>query len=143
MRSSFRILVALGLVLGTGGARLAAQDALSRVGAGTQVRSVELEFRGKSSLDPKVLRQKIALTGQGSLVGLRRALKFIPLVPAVGSHPFDPTEMARDVVRLRNYYQRSGFPKVDVTYRAKYQAKSDVIEVIYQIAEGPPLEVTG
>jgi outer membrane protein assembly factor BamA len=59
----------------------------------------------------------------------------------VGSHPFDPVEMGRDVARLRHYYQRSGFPKADVDYQAKYQAKSDVMWVTYRIAEGPPLTV--
>ena len=71
------------------------------------------------------------------MVGLRRLLGFIPFVPPVGAHPFDPTEMARDVVRLRHYYARSGFPKADVAYQAKYHAKSDVVNVTYRIAEGP------
>lgn len=118
---------------------LAAQDALNRVGAKTQVRTVEFQFEDKSSLEEDQLRKKIALTGQGGMVGLRRLLGFIPFVPPVGAHPFDPTEMARDVVRLRHYYQRSGFPKADVGYLAKYQAKSDVVKVTYRIAEGPPL----
>jgi outer membrane protein insertion porin family len=122
-------------------APLAAQDALNRVGPKTQVRSVEFEFKDKSSLDPAVLRQKIALSGQGSMVGVRRLLSFIPLVPPVGSHPFDPTEMARDVVRLRHYYQRSGFPKADVDYLARYKAEPDLVEVTYVIAEGSPLAV--
>lgn len=132
-------LLALGLPAATG--PLAAQDALNRVGPHTQVHSVEFEFKDQTSLDPSVLRQKIALTGQGSMVGLRRALRFVPMVPPVGSHPFDPTEMARDVVRLRRYYQRSGFPKADVDYEARYQAKADLIDVTYVIVEGPPLEV--
>jgi outer membrane protein assembly factor BamA len=120
---------------------LHAQDALNRVGPKTQVRSVEFQFEARSSLDPDQLRQKIALSGQGSMVGLRRLLGFIPFVPPVGSHPFDPTEMARDAVRLRHYYERAGFPKADVDYQAKYQAKSDLVEVTYRIAEGPPLKV--
>jgi outer membrane protein insertion porin family len=130
-------LVALPLAAGT----LRAQDALNRVGPKTQVRSVEFQFEDKSSLDPDQLRQKIALTGQGSLVGLRRLFGWIPFVPPVGSHPFDPVEMGRDVVRLRDYYQRSGFPRADVDYHAKYQAKPDVVEVTYRITEGPPLKV--
>jgi len=120
---------------------LAAQDALSRVGSKTQVRSVEFQFEDSSSLDPDQLREKIALTGQGSMVGLRRLLGFIPFVPPVGAHPFDPTEMARDVVRLRHYYARSGFPKADVAYQTSYHAKSDVVNVTYRIAEGPALAV--
>jgi outer membrane protein assembly factor BamA len=44
-------------------------------------------------------------------------------------------------VRLRHYYQRSGFPKADADYRARYKAEPDVVEVTYLIAEGPPLRV--
>jgi outer membrane protein assembly factor BamA len=129
--------LAVGLLLGA--APLAAQDALTRITPKTQVRSVEFQFRGKSSLDEEDLRHEIALTGQGSMVGLRRLLSWIPFVPPVGAHPFDPTEMGRDVVRLRHYYQRSGFPRADVDYDAKYRAKADVVKVTYRIAEGPPL----
>ncbi|MGH7525842.1 MAG: BamA/OMP85 family outer membrane protein, partial [Gemmatimonadales bacterium] len=120
---------------------LQAQDALNRVGPDTEVRSVELRFEGNESLDEAVLRQKIALTGRGGMVGLRRFFGFIPFVPPVGAHPFDPPEMQRDVKRLRNYYRRSGFPRAEVQYDARYQAKSDLVEVTYVIAEGPPLEV--
>jgi len=133
--------VALAAALLLCGTPLAAQDALSRVGPKTQVKSVEFHFEDSSSLDPEQLREQIALTGQGSMVGLRRRLGFIPFVPPVGAHPFDPTEMARDVVRLRHYYARSGFPKADVAYQAKYHAKSDVVNVTYRIAEGPALTV--
>ena len=122
-------------------AALQAQDALNRVNTDTEVRSVEFRFEDRASLDADVLRQKIALTGQGGMVGLRRLFKFIPMVPPVGAHPFDPLEMQRDVVRLRNYYQRSGFPKADVRYDATYQAKSNLVKVAYVITEGPPLKV--
>jgi outer membrane protein insertion porin family len=130
------LLALLGRVAG-----LQAQDALNRVNTDTEVRSVEFRFEDRSTLDDEVLRQKVALTGQGSMVGLRRLFKFIPLVPPVGVHPFDPLEMQRDVVRLRNYYQRSGFPKADVRYDATYQAKSNLVKVAYVITEGPPLKV--
>lgn len=115
------------------------QDALNRVGPGTEVRSVEFRFLGTESLDQDVLRQKIALTGQGSMVWFRRLFGFLPFVPPVGAHLFDPTEMQRDVVRLRNYYHRSGFSRVDVHYEASYEAKSDEIAVTYVIDEGPPI----
>jgi outer membrane protein insertion porin family len=132
---------ALVLALMARGGGLCAQDALNRVTPTTNVRSVEFRFVGKQSLDPDVLRQKIALTGQGSMVGLRRIFGFLPFVPPVGMHTFDPVEMERDVLRLRNYYQRSGFPRVDVHYEAKYQAKANVVKVTYVIAEGPPLRI--
>src|SRR4029077_2448964 len=131
--------VVMALVGGAG--PLAAQDPLSLVGPKTQVRSVEFAFTEKSSLDEDQLRQKIALSGQGGMVGLRRAFGWVPLVPPVGSHPFDPTEMAPGGGRLPRYYERSGFPKADVDYRATYEAKADVVSVTYRIAEGPPLTV--
>jgi hypothetical protein len=56
-RGTRRDLFALGLILFAVTAPLAAQDALNRVGPKTQVRSVEFEFKDKSSLDPAVLRQ--------------------------------------------------------------------------------------
>jgi outer membrane protein assembly factor BamA len=131
--------VSLAAALLLAGGPLAAQDALTRITPKTQVRSVEFDFLGKSSLEEEQLRQKIALTGQGSMVGLRRLFSWIPFVPPVGAHPFDPIEMGRDVVRLRHYYQQSGFPKADVDYDASYRSKSDVVKVTYRIAEGPPL----
>ncbi|HEX3275477.1 MAG TPA: BamA/TamA family outer membrane protein [Gemmatimonadales bacterium] len=134
-------LAGLTLVAALAAVPLQAQDALNRVTPKTQVRSVEFRFEDGPSLDEDQLRQKIALSGQGSLVGLRRTFGFIPFVPPVGAHPFDPTEMARDVVRLRRFYQQSGFPRAEVDYQAKYQAKPDVIEVTYLIDEGPPLAV--
>ena len=132
---------ALALALAGSAGAAGAQDALNRVGPRTEVRSVEFRFEGQSSLDEDLLRQKIALTGQGSLAGLRRFFGFIPFVPRVGTHEFDPVEMQRDVVRLRNYYQRSGFPEADVHYDARYQAKSDEIKVTYVVTEGPPLRI--
>ena len=132
---------ALALLLFGRAAPLHAQDALNRVGPGTEVRSVEFRFQGKQSLDEDVLRQKIALTGRGSMAGLRRVFGFLPFVPPVGAHLFDPTEMQRDVVRLRNYYHRSGFARADVGYEARYKAKPDEIRVTYVIDEGPPIMV--
>src|SRR6185437_12224100 len=49
--------------------------------------------------------------------------------------------MQRDVVRLRHYYQRSGFARVKVRYDARYEAKSDQIRVTYVIDEGPPITI--
>jgi outer membrane protein insertion porin family len=131
--------LALALLALAAPGRLAAQDALNRVGPKTQVRAVE--FEGASSFPESQLRNQIALTGQGGMVGLRRLFGFIPGVPPVGSHPFDPTEMARDAIRLEHYYHRSGFPRADVEYDARYRAKSDAVRVTYRIDEGPPLEV--
>jgi outer membrane protein assembly factor BamA len=139
VRTSHGAALALALIARAG--PLVAQDALNRVNPATEVRSVEFRFNGKASLNEQVLRQKVALTGQGSLAGLRRLFSFIPFVPPVGAHQFDPVEMQRDVVRLRNYYHRSGFPRVDVRYAARYRADANAVRVAYLIAEGPPITI--
>jgi outer membrane protein insertion porin family len=135
-----RSAIALGL-LAAAGAPLYGQDALSLVGPRTEVKSIEFRFHGKRTLAEKDLRRSIALTARGGMVGIRRFFGFLPFVSPVGVHPFDPLELQRDVVRLRNHYQRSGFLKVDVKYDVRYEAKSDLAEVAYVIDEGPPLLV--
>ena len=120
---------------------LQAQDAPSLVGPRTEVKSIEFRFEGKQTLAEEDLRRKIALTARGGMVGVRRFFGFLPFVPPVGVHPFDPLELQRDVVRLRNHYWRSGFRKADVKYDVRYDAKSDLVQVVYVIEEGPPLLV--
>jgi outer membrane protein insertion porin family len=122
-----------------GGAR--AQDALSGVGPGTQVRSVKFVFEGKHILNEKDLKTQVAITGQGKFVGLRKALAILPLIPPVGPHPFDPVELQRDVVRLREFYRDEGFLHADVRYDVRYDAEPDLVWVTYRVTEGPPLTV--
>jgi len=128
-------------VLAAASAALHAQDALSLVGPRTEVKSIEFRFEGKRTLAEEDLRPKIALTARGGMVGIRRFLGFLPFVPPVGVHPFDPLELQRDVVRLRNHYWRSGFLKADVKYAVRYDARSDLVQIAYIIDEGPPLLV--
>lgn len=135
-----RAVIALALLTATAPA-LRAQDALSLVGPRTEVKSIEFRFVGRHTFDEKDLRRKIAHTERGSLVGLRRFFAFLPFVSPVGVHPFDPLELQRDVVRLRNYYQQSGFLKADLSYDVRYEAKSDLVKVAYVIKEGPPILV--
>jgi len=123
------------------GRSVAAQDALTLIGPQTQVKSIEFRFEGKHALQEEDLRKKIALTAEGSMVGLRRFFDFLPFVPSVGRHPFDPLELQRDVVRLRNHYHRSGFLKADVSYDVRYRAKPDLVRVTFVIREGPPVLV--
>ncbi|HYF40074.1 MAG TPA: BamA/TamA family outer membrane protein, partial [Gemmatimonadales bacterium] len=116
-----------------------AQDALTLVGQETQVKSIEFRFEGKQTLLEEDLRRRIALTERGGMVGLRRFFSFLPFISPVGVHPFDPLELQRDVVRLRNHYGRSGYLKAEVSYDVRYDAGSDLVEVAYVIDEGPPL----
>ncbi len=135
-----RVTLAAALLLATA-LPAGAQDALSRIGAKTQVSSIDFRFEGSQTLPVEDLRERIALTAKGSLAGLRSFLGFLPFVPPVGEHHFDPLELQRDVIRLRHYYQRSGFPHADVRYDVHYNAKSDQVKVTFVIREGPPLTV--
>jgi outer membrane protein insertion porin family len=128
-------LAALALVA----APLAAQDALSGVGPGTQVNKIQFRFLGEHTIQEKDLRPLIALTAPG---GIRRALGFLPFV-SPGDHPFRPVELQRDVVRVRNLHHRNGFLDAKVDYDVTYKAKDDLVDVTFVIEEGPPLLVRG
>ena len=125
------------LALVAGPAR--AQDALTLVGSKTEVKSIDFRFEGTETLPEEDLRRRIALTGRGGMVGLRRFFGFLPFISPVGVHPFDPLELQRDMVRLRNHYHQSGFLKAEITSDVRYDAKSDLVQVTYVIDEGPPL----
>ena len=77
----------------------------------------------------------------GGHVGLRRFFRFLPFVSPVGDHPFDPAELQRDVIRVRNRYRESGFPKAQVHYEVEYHEKGDNVDVTFVVKEGPPLVV--
>jgi outer membrane protein insertion porin family len=138
MRSSPAAAI-LSLVLAA--APLGAQDALTGVGSGTQVSGIEFRFTGGQALRERDLRAHIALTERGGMVGLRRVFGWLPLVSPVGDHPFDPVELQRDVVRLRNIYVRSGFLDAKVDYDVRYDAEKDLADVTFLIEQGPPIEL--
>jgi outer membrane protein insertion porin family len=122
-------------------APLAAQDALSGVGPATEVSKIEFRFTGEHAIQEKDLRSRIALTARGGMVGLRRALGFLPFISPVGQHPFRPIELQRDVVRLRNIFIRFGYLDADVDYDVRYDAEDDLVDVAFVIEEGPPLQL--
>jgi outer membrane protein insertion porin family len=130
--------LAVGLALP---AALRAQDALTGIGEGTEVGAIEFRFEDHQTLPEEELQQRIALTEPGGLAGLRNALDFIPLIPPVGVHPFDPLELQRDAIRLRHHYNRSGFPRARVRYDVRYDAKADRVHIAFVIREGAPLLV--
>jgi outer membrane protein insertion porin family len=120
---------------------LRGQESLTRIGPKTEVRSISFRFEDKNDLREDDLRTRISLTPQGSMVGLRRFFGFLPFVPPVGAHPFDPLELQRDVIRLRNRFHRAGYPKAQVKYDVTYHSKQDVVDVGFVIRAGSPLMV--
>ena len=118
---------------------LPAQDALTGVGPGTQVSSIEFRFVGEQAFTAEELQPHIALTERGGMIGLRRLFGFLPFVTPVGEHPFEPIVLQRDVVRLRNIYVREGFLDVKVDYDVTYDAEKDLVDITFVIEQGPPL----
>jgi outer membrane protein insertion porin family len=120
---------------------LAAQDALSGVGPATQVRRIEFRFVGEHTVEEKDLRPRVALTARGGMVGIRKALAFLPFISPVGAHPLRPVELQRDVARLRNLYTRSGYLNAKVDYDVRYDAEEDLADVTFILEEGPALQL--
>jgi outer membrane protein insertion porin family len=138
MRSSAAAAVLALLLVGQ---PLAAQDALSGIGPGTQVRSIQFRFTGEQDFQEKDLRPHIALTERGGMVWFKRLFGWLPLVGSVGDHPFAPVELQRDVVRIRNIYVRAGFLDAKVDYDVDYEAEKDLVDVAFLIEQGPPVQL--
>src|SRR5262245_6236882 len=114
---------ALGVVIaaaGLSGPVAAQDDALIGIGSGTEVRKIELDFQGEHRLTEAELRSQMALSKRPSMVFLHKALGWFPLIGPVGAHPFDPLNLQRDVVRLRDLYHRNGYLDALVTYDIAY-----------------------
>ena len=129
------ILLALSQLIAFG--TLAAQDSLLAIRPDAQVGSVEFRFPGTRSFSQAELSSRIALRGRGSLYDVRKLLGKLPLVPSPGRYGFDPVELQKDVVRLRQFYRRAGFSRPHVDYEVHTNDPGTVVEVSYVIDEGP------
>lgn len=142
LRSALRpaVGIALGLVaLAAAPPSLAAQAPLFLVGPETEVADVAFRFENDGSLEPKALRQELAVRGPGFLYGTRSILGKLPLIPTPSRNLFDPPSLLRDVVRLERFYRDEGFPDVSVTYDAVLDTADNAVDVTYVIEEGRPL----
>jgi outer membrane protein insertion porin family len=120
----------------------AQHDALNGIGAGTEVRTITFDFQGEHRLTEAELRSQLALTPRPSMIFLHKVLGWFPLIGPVGAHPFNPLELQRDVVRLRNLYQRNGYLGAQVIYDVTYDAEPDLVDITYHVREGPALQLT-
>ena len=139
-----RAVVSVGLALGawTGSPCSGhAQAPLFLVDPSTQVRSLEFDFDGGRTFSRSALESRVALTSRGALAGLRGALSFLPLLPPVGEHLFDPVELHRDVRRLERFYQGSGFLGTDVQYDVRLDTAANLVDVRFMIREGRPVRL--
>jgi outer membrane protein insertion porin family len=114
-------------------------DPLVGIGPGTEVDQIAFDFQGEHRLNEAELRTQLALTERPSMIFLHKILGWFPLIGPVGAHPFDPLELQRDVVRLRNLYQRNGYLRAQVHYDVRYDADKDLVAITYHVREGEPL----
>lgn len=114
-----------------------AQDSLIIVRPGAQVGSVDFKFTGKHSFLASELNRQIELRGRGSFYGFRRLVGKLPFISEPASYPFDPIELQKDVVRLRRFYQQSGFVRPGVDYRVWTKSDGSLVDVDFVINEGP------
>lgn len=94
-----------------------------------QVRSVS--FEGNTTYSSVVLQNQIATEAPG----FGRKLKFWNKT----GFELDEEELKRDVIRIRNYYQRRGFVNVEVEYRIESRKTEWKKDIIFQIEEHKPI----
>jgi outer membrane protein insertion porin family len=109
--------------------------------ANTQVSTIHFRFTRTSTFSDNELRARISTSERGSLPGVRDFFSFLPMVEPVGEHPFEPTELQKDVVRLRSFYRQAGFLSPDISYDLAYDETADLIDITFIIDEGTPILV--
>ncbi len=117
-----------------------AQDALYLVNNETTVRKISFKFpEGNSTFEPETLLPQLVTTAPTFWDRFNRLNPF----RRRQSYPFNPIELQKDVVRLRQFYQRNGFPSPRVAYAAsQYDASENKIHVIFTVWQGEPQYLT-
>ncbi|WP_141239896.1 BamA/OMP85 family outer membrane protein [Aliifodinibius salipaludis] len=115
-----------------GGITLAvAQDVSDDSGRTPQVWSIS--FEGNTTYTAMVLKNQIATESPG----IGEKLKFWDKT----GFELNENDVKRDVIRLRNYYQRRGFINIEVGYRIESKGKEWKKEVVFTIEENNPIRI--
>ncbi len=114
-----------------------AQDPLRLVTPNTQVKNISFKFpESRPPFEEDELLEQIVTTAP---TFWDRFDKLNPFTRP-DEYPFDPIELQKDVVRLRQFFSRNGFPTPRISYSAsQYDAEEDRIRIIFAIWEGKPL----
>ena len=126
------ILAAGTVPVGRGWAQVPVPD----IHSSARVRSIGFRFTGTESFSAAELEGVLALKGRGSLYQVRRVLGELPFIRSPTTHRFDPVELQKDVVRLRRFYQRSGFPGPVIDYELQANDDGTNVKVTFVIDEG-------
>jgi outer membrane protein insertion porin family len=104
----------------------------------TEVRSIRFSFLDSETFSGSRLMDLIGLTERGRMYGLSSSLAFLPFISKPEPHPFDPLNLQRDVVRIREFYRGAGFPEAGVRYEVELDQASNLVDVEFLIHEGRP-----
>jgi outer membrane protein insertion porin family len=105
------------------------------------VGSVGFKFTGSQSFLASELTRQMELRGRGSFYGFRRLVGKLPFISAPGTTAFDPIELQKDAVRLRRFYQQSGFIHPEVDYRVRTKNNGNLVDIDFVINEGPSVSL--
>lgn len=93
----------------------------------------EVEIRGNETFSDILIKERIATSGYS----FWQKVKFWRR----SSNPFNEVEVKKDVIRIRNYYNRRGFPNVSVAYQIEEGSKPWKKEVIFTVNEQAPIRI--
>lgn len=93
----------------------------------------KLEIEGNESFSDIIIKEQIATEA----FSFWEKMKFWDR----GGHILDEVEIQKDVIRIGNYYNRRGFPRVEVDYRIENGSKPWKKKVIFDIREGFPIQI--
>ncbi|MEZ4699919.1 MAG: BamA/TamA family outer membrane protein [Rhodothermales bacterium] len=129
-------LIVAAALIGGAGAEVYGQP-LNLINEDTQVRRISFVFQGRSHrFDGKELLPNMVTQAPGFWDRFDKINPF----REVSTFPFDPIELQRDVVRLRNFYNRNGFPGARIGYAAsQLDTAANRIHIVLGIQEGQPL----
>jgi outer membrane protein insertion porin family len=105
------------------------QQALRQVNPQTQVSRVD--FKGNSIFSDDQLQEQIATNAPSFLSRLQFWKE--------SSFPLRPIELQKDVVRLRNFYERRGFLHPSIDYIVEHDPDDNTAHIVFTILPGPPL----
>src|SRR6185312_13370516 len=116
----------------------AAQQTPMALPPGTRVRSIDFQWLHDRTIDAEDLRQHIATVAPEPEGIFGRVLDFLfrrekPPMPA-----FDPLELERDAVRIRDYYRTNGILHANVGFEVKPDTSDRRVDVVFVIDEGKP-----
>lgn len=143
-RRALLLLLCLTAALGGRGVALAQPAPLHLVNDRTQVRGISFRFADTQTFEPSLLKEQVALTEPAGFLGsvaLQRRLSFLPFVPDVSVHPFQPVELQKDAVRLERFYNRNGFLHPEIGWLVRLDSARNEVRILYTVREGPPLEL--